>query len=204
MNWVEVTGYVASAFVVLSLTMASVVRLRLLSLVGGLIFVVYGALLPSIPIIVTNTAVAAVNLWFLRREFGPARNVGAVPIDVGAPFLQDFLQAHTDEIRRTWPGFRSLHDETFVLLLMRDGLPAGVLAGNRDGTVLDLTLDYVMAAFRDSRIASWLYTGAGVRRLRDAGFSSVMVRDPAPGHTDYLRHLGFRAQGTCLVKELDR
>lgn len=57
MSWVEVIGYVASAFIVLSLTMTSVVRLRLLSMTGGLIFV-STALLPSIPIILTNAAVA--------------------------------------------------------------------------------------------------------------------------------------------------
>lgn len=37
MSWVEVVGYVASALIVLSLTMTSVVRLRVLSMTGGLI-----------------------------------------------------------------------------------------------------------------------------------------------------------------------
>lgn len=202
MNWVEVVGYVASALIVLSLTMASVVRLRLLSMTGGLIFVVYGALLPSVPIILTNAAVAGVNIWFLRREFGPQRSVGAVPIEPDAPFLEDFLRAHADDIRRSWPGFDSLHEEDFVLLLIRDGLPAGVLAGRRDGGVLRLTLDYVMAAYRDSRIAAWIYTGPGAKRLRDAGFTEVVVENPTPVHTDYLRHLGFRDVDQALVKDL--
>ncbi len=202
MTWVEAVGYIASALVVLSLTMTSVVRLRLLSMTGGLIFVVYGALLPSIPIILTNAAVAAVNIWFLRRELGPHRTIGAVPIAVDAPFLVDFLRAHSDDIRRTWPAFDSLREETFVLLLMRDGLPAGVLAGRRDGTALALSLDYVMSAYRDSRIAAWLYTGPGVNQLRDAGFDSVVVERPTPGHSDYLRQVGFRQVGAILVKDL--
>ncbi len=202
MNWVELVGYAGSALIVVSLTMTSVVRLRLLSLTGGLIFVVYGALLPSVPIIVTNAAVAGVNIWFLRREFGPHRAIGAVPIEADAPFLEDFLRAHADDIRRSWPGFGSLHGEDVVLLLMRDGLPAGVLAGRRDGPVLRLTVDYVMAAYRDSRIAAWLYTGPGARRLRDAGFTSVVVEDPTPGHTDYLRQLGFETVDGTLVKQL--
>ncbi|MFT4295237.1 MAG: hypothetical protein QM582_07475 [Micropruina sp.] len=202
MNWVEVIGYVASALIVLSLTMTSVVRLRLLSMTGGLIFVVYGAMLPSVPIIVTNAAVAGVNIWFLRRELGPQRAIGAVPIEADAPFLQDFLRAHADDIRRGWPGFVALSDEDVVLLLMRDGLPAGVLAGRRDGAVLRLTIDYVMAAYRDSRIAAWLYTGPGVKLLRDAGFTRVVVRNPTPGHTDYLRQLGFQAVDGDLAKDL--
>ncbi len=53
---VELVGYIASALVVASLAMTSVVRLRMVSLVGSLVFVIYGALLPSIPIILTNAS----------------------------------------------------------------------------------------------------------------------------------------------------
>ena len=54
----------------------------------------------------------------------------------------------------------------------------------------------------DSRIAVWLYTGPGVRRLRAAGFHTVVVDQPVPGHTDYLINLGFRAENGTLVKQL--
>ncbi len=45
--------------------MTSVVRLRMLSLAGSVAFVVYGILIESIPIIVTNGAIALINVWFL-------------------------------------------------------------------------------------------------------------------------------------------
>lgn len=95
---VELVGYLASALVVASLAMTSVVRLRTVSLIGSLVFVAYGALLPSIPIIITNAAVAGLNIWFLRKEFGAHRDLGAVPIEPRAPFLVDFLSSHTDDI----------------------------------------------------------------------------------------------------------
>ena len=50
---VELVGYLASALVVASLAMTNVVRLRTISPIGSVIFVVYGALLGSIPIILT-------------------------------------------------------------------------------------------------------------------------------------------------------
>lgn len=90
-----------------------------------------------------------------------------------------------------------------MLLPIRDGLPAGVLAGRRDGTTLRVTLDYVMAAYRDSRIAAWLYTGPGAKQLRDAGFSTVPCRTQRRGTPfDYLRQLGFRDVDGALVREL--
>ena len=64
----ELVGYLASALVVVSLAMTSVVRLRAISLVGSLAFVAYGVLIESIPIVVTNAAIAVLNVWFLRSE----------------------------------------------------------------------------------------------------------------------------------------
>ena len=74
-SWVELVGYLASALVVASLAMTSVVRLRIVSLIGSVVFVAYGLMLGSIPIVITNAAVAGLNVWFLRKEFAPDRDL---------------------------------------------------------------------------------------------------------------------------------
>ncbi len=200
MNWVEVVGYVASALVVVSLAMTSVVRLRVISLIGSLTFVAYGLMLPSIPIIITNACVAGLNVWFLRKEFAPDRDLGAVPIAVDAPFLADFLRSHQADIQRTWPGSAVTAESSFALVLTRDGLPAGALVGRPEGNTLHLELDYVMAAYRDSRIGQWLY-GAGAKAFRDAGIGRIVAQD-SPDHGAYLRGVGFVNEGGALVRTL--
>ena len=45
MNWIELVGYVASAFVVLSFAMSSIVKIRTISLVGSVFYVAYGVLI---------------------------------------------------------------------------------------------------------------------------------------------------------------
>ena len=202
MNWVELVGYVASALVVLSLAMTSVVKLRVISLSGSVVFVVYGVLLGSVPIIITNAAVAALNLWFLRKEFSPHRDLGAVPIAADAPFLSDFLRSHRADIAKTWPGFTGVSDGAFCLVLMRDGLPAGALVGSPEGKTLRLSLDYVMQAYRDSRIGQWLY-GPGARVLTEAGFADVRATGVDEAASAYLMRAGFtKAPDGGLVRRL--
>ena len=200
-NWlspVELIGYLASALVVASLAMTNVVRLRTISLIGSVTFVVYGVLLGSIPIILTNAAVAGLNVWFLRKELGGGRALGAVPIDAQAPFLTDFLRTHLADIHKSQPGYEHLPANAFALLLTRDSLPAGALIGERRGTELRVTLDYVMEAYRDSRIGRWLYTGDGRKVLRDAGFRTVVAVPSTAVHRSYLSGVGFEPDGEAM------
>jgi hypothetical protein len=197
---VELVGYLASALVVASLAMTSVVRLRIVSLTGSVVFVIYGALLPSVPIIITNAAVAALNIWFLRKEFAPNRDLGAVPIAPDAPFLLDFLRSHTADIHGFHPDFEAPHTDDFALVLTRDGLPAGALVGTPDGSTLRLSLDYVMHAYRDSRIGHWLYT-RGTKVFTDAGFDRISAQPSTDEVRTYLLNVGFEStQGElCLA-----
>lgn len=187
---VELVGYLASALVVTSLAMTSVVRLRIVSLIGSIVFVAYGALLPSIPIIITNAAVAGLNIWFLRKELRPNRDLGAVPITPDAPFLLDFLRSHDADIRAFHPSFEPPRPGDFALVLTRDGLPAGALVGTPDGNTLRLRLDYVMHAYRDSRIGQWLYS-KGAKVFTDSGFDRLVAESDNEALRSYLHGVGF-------------
>jgi hypothetical protein len=202
-NASELVGYLASALVVASLAMTSVVRLRAISLIGSLTFVVYGALIDSIPIILTNGAIAVLNVWFLARELGGGRDLGAVIVPADSPFLADFLRHHTRDIRTFQPDFDPALTADLSLVLMRDGLPAGVVRGDIEGGTLHLTLDYVLKAYRDSRLGHWLFgRGAGV--LRGAGVTTVVASGETELHRAYLRRMGFRSEpgGHRFVREL--
>ena len=64
-NPTEIIGYLASLFVLLSFLNKDLRKLRLVNSVGCLLFVAYGVLLGSIPIIITNTAILLVNGYYL-------------------------------------------------------------------------------------------------------------------------------------------
>lgn len=186
----ELVGYLASALVVASLAMTSVVRLRAISLAGSLTFVVYGVLIDSIPIVVTNVSIAVLNVWFLSRELGGRRDLGAVVVPPDSPFLLDFLAHHAHDISTFQPEYDITAPFDFAVVLTRDGLPAGVVLGSRDGERLDIDLDYVLKAYRDSRLGSWLY-GRGSGVFRSAGITEVTSASGSGAHPGYLTRMGF-------------
>lgn len=200
LSGVEVVGYTASALVVLSLTMTSVVRLRMVSLCGSMTFFVYGALIDSIPIMITNGSITVINVWFLRKEFasgGPrGRDLGVSHIRPDSPFLADFVAFHLVDIHRFQPDFRLPEgDDVVTLLLNRDGLPAGLLIGRRHGSTLTIDLDYVLGPYRDSRLGRWLY-GPGAAVFRADGVTQLSSTATTDTHRKYLERVGFHLSAT--------
>ncbi len=69
MNYIEIIGYLASAFVLLSFVMKEMTKLRIVNIVGCSFFIAYGILIPSWPIIITNVAIVCVNAFYLIKTF---------------------------------------------------------------------------------------------------------------------------------------
>jgi uncharacterized protein with PQ loop repeat len=69
-SYVEWIGYAAMATVLISFLMKSVKKLRIVNSVGCLLFVFYGIMLEPLskPIIITNTAIFCINLYYLLKK----------------------------------------------------------------------------------------------------------------------------------------
>jgi hypothetical protein len=191
----EILGYAASAIVVTSLTMSSVVRLRALSLFGSATFFAYGLLIESTPIMLTNVAIATINVWFLTKEFRKGGvDLGVSRIRADSPFLLDFISFHTSDIGAFQPDFAMpVGDDVIALLLTREGLPAGALIGRQEGATLHVDLDYVLAAYRDSRLGDWLYRDQS-KVFRTLGISELCAAVTTDSHVRYLERMGFERQ----------
>ena len=71
-------GYLASSMVLLSFTMKGIKKLRLVNMIGCILFILYGFLMPSLriglPIIIANVAIFSVNFYYLLQKPVPENN----------------------------------------------------------------------------------------------------------------------------------
>lgn len=68
----EWVGYLASLVLMISFLMKNINTLRIVNSTGCLLFVVYGFLLAtSWPIIISNTFILGVNIFYLTKHFRP-------------------------------------------------------------------------------------------------------------------------------------
>ena len=71
---IHLLGFAGSALIILSITMRSVVRLRVIGLVGAIAFTVYGVALGAWPVVVTNLVTTSIHVYHLQAlsKSGPA------------------------------------------------------------------------------------------------------------------------------------
>jgi hypothetical protein len=65
---IEVLGYLAMTLTMLSFTFSDMEVLRRVNLLGCLVWIVYGILMGSNPIILTNVAIASVHIFSIYKK----------------------------------------------------------------------------------------------------------------------------------------
>ena len=63
----EIIGYIASALVAVSLMMSSILKLRVINLVGAALFTLYGLLIGAYPVAVMNLFIVLIDLYYLHE-----------------------------------------------------------------------------------------------------------------------------------------
>lgn len=192
----ELVGYAASALIVISLLMSSLLRLRIIGLFGAITFTLYGLLIGAFPIVVANGTIIGIQVFHLTRmlrQRAAGAYFEALEVPPDSPVLRRFVDFHADDARRFQPDFPGLRGGELALLILRDAVPAGVVLAEVRGDEAHVILDYVVAEHRDLRPGRFLwersdaFTSRGIRR--------VTTTAPTREHERYLSNVGFEPTG---------
>jgi hypothetical protein len=188
----EIVGYVASALVAVSLMMSSILRLRIINLLGAAAFAVYGVLIGAAPVAVVNVFIVAINLYYLNGMLRTREFFRLLEIRPTSEYLRDFLGFYDEEIRRFFPaGPPEPAAAPLTLFVLRDMVPAGVLMGEvREGGSLLVKLDFVIPAYRDFKVGRYLFADEAAF-FRARGVSEIVSEPGTRVHSAYLRKMGF-------------
>ncbi len=194
----ELIGYVSSVLILVSLLMTSVVKFRIINAVGSLIFTIYAVLIASYPTAVLNFCLVLVDLWFLWKVLRKKTMFSVDPVAPGDGAAAHFLQFYRDDIHNFFPEFNPEAAQTLPgYLVYADANPVGLLLGREDADGLEVVLDYSCPSYRDCSVGAFLY-----EHLSAAGVRQLLVKCQEEKHIQYLRRMGFAAQGDGFVKEL--
>lgn len=187
----EIIGYAASLLVALSLMMRSILRLRVINLIGAVFFTIYGLLIRAYPVAAVNFFIVLIDLYYLRQMLSTHEFFRLLEVHSGSGFLKDFLKFYENDIQRFWPGF-VLEPGTsrLVFFILRNMVPAGLMIGTVQGDCLCMQLDYAIPGYRDLKIGRFLYQ-QHAQDFRTRGIYKISTEPGTPEQARYLRKMGF-------------
>lgn len=92
MDYVTIIGFIAAGLVIATLSMKTMVPLRIIGIVSNIAFMTYGALLPSIPTVTLHAILFPLNIYRLREMLKLIREVKAAAHgDLSMEWLKPFM-----------------------------------------------------------------------------------------------------------------
>ena len=196
----ELVGYFASLLVLVSLLMTSVVKLRVINMVGSLIFAIYALCIGSLPTAVMNFCLVGINIWNLIKLRQKDQRYELVDEVQGNGLLDYLLSYYREDIKKYFPAFPEDAGMDRAYIVCCSGNPAGVLLGTDGGPgILRVSLDYSTPTYRDCSIGAYLYAKLPSRGIH----TLVFTGDGSQEHTAYLTKMGFAKENGVYIKHLD-
>lgn len=193
----EIIGYVASALVALSLMMRSILKLRIINLMGATAFFIYGLLIGALPVALVNFIIILINVYYLYGFYRNEEQFTLLEVRSDSTYLRQYLAFHEKEIKRFLPDFSyTPSDNQIVLFVLRNTVPAGAfIAETRNGDALQVRLDFATPEYRDLKIGRFLYQQQR-DFFRKRGIRRLLAQASVKAHADYLKRMGFASDST--------
>jgi hypothetical protein len=186
---VEIIGYIGSVLVAISLMMSSIIKLRIINLIGSTIFSVYGFVIGAVPVGLLNAFIALVNIYYLIEMFSTKEYFKVLEVKNDWEYLKYFLDFHGKDIKEFSPTFEFKEtDKWSILFMLRNSVPAGLLCFEHlDDNSLFVKLDYVIPGYRDFKTGKYMYR----KILKEAKIKKIYAEHGNKRHEQYLRKMGF-------------
>ena len=195
---IEMIGYLGSLLVLVSFVMTSVFKLRIVNSIGSFIFMVYALIIRSYPTAIMNFCLVLINLRFLWKMSRSEKEFELIHADVNESYVQYFLNRYHDDIESFFPNQDfAFPNDAKVYVVSHEGRPVGLTIGKRNGSEMELLLDYSIEAYRDFSIGAYLFD-----QLKKEGIRKVTYAGPDEKHQAYLQKMGFVKQEDHYEKEL--
>lgn len=155
----EILGYIASLLIVVSLIMSSIVRLRIINTIGAIFFVLYGISFSSYPVIITNSLIILINIYYLHKIYNKEEKIFLHQIFSNNLYIKDFINFYEKKIKEYAPSFQyKFSENSFNFFITRNIAFAGIFIGEKiQNNTLLIKLDFVTPEYRDFKIAKYIY-----------------------------------------------
>ncbi len=190
MTFIQIFGYIATVIIAISLMMSSIIKLRIINLIGAAMFSTYGFIIGAYPVFILNGFITLIDAYYLIQIFGAKEYFRVLEVKPNSEYLNHFLKFYESDIKKFIPTFslEETSDTNHVMFVLRDTVPAGlVISEYLANDVIYMKLDYAVEGFRDFKIGKYVFAEIFKQKKVKKIYS-----DPGnEKHQKYLKKMGF-------------
>lgn len=200
----EWMGYAASLFLILSLLVTNSLKFRCLNAFGCVFFVVYGAMLNAIPVLLTNSILLAINIYYLFSIYRYHEKFDLLYFNANDPIAHKFLDYYQKGINDYFPQFtpsQITKENCINFFVLRDMAVANIFSATvtADGEAL-VNINFTVEKFRDYKVGQYIFKQEK-QYLRNQGITKIVYKQlPNNKHIAFLKVMGFVKENNCWVK----
>lgn len=205
----ELAGYFAFIFLAISLWVTNDIKFRWVNSLGCLSFIIYGIIINAYPIVLTNTVLLAINIFFIIKIYRRKEFFDLAVFKTDGVLIKKFLSFYKDDINSYFPGFNlNGCEDDLKFVVLRDIVIANLFVAtvDKDGNAF-VKLNYTVAKYRDYKVGRFLFE-EGTMFLKDNGVKKIVYTTISnKGHQKFIKAMGFTQElynnTNCFVKQIE-
>lgn len=196
--YIELFGYLGSILVVVSMLMSSVIKLRVINIIGSVISGTYALIIGSFPLALMNICLIIINVYNILKLKKESRKYEIIQGDIQDSFLKYLLNHYDYDIKNYFCDFdaEKVMGDTVYYVLCNE-VPVGFFIGNKKDDKVEVVIDYTVQAYRDCSVAKFLYIA-----MKKDGFNQLEIKKPTQKHILFLKKMSYEEKDNTYIKVL--
>ena len=193
---IQAVGYLSSVLLAISLLVNNDLKFRWLNIAGCVFFIVYGILISALPIILTNSILFLINLFYLVKIYRTDEDFDLIEFKGGEKLVHKFLSFYKNDIQNYFPAY--VHNDNggrLSFVVLRDLVIANIFVAElrTDGIAL-VQLNYTVPKYRDYEVGRFIFNKNN-KFLLSKGVKKLVYKEPInKQHEAYLKVMGFKME----------
>jgi GNAT superfamily N-acetyltransferase len=204
----QLLGYLAFIFLALSLWVTNDIKFRWINSLGCLSFIFYGIFINAFPIVLTNSALLAINIYFLFKIYRRQEKFDLVEFKNDASLIPKFLSFYQKDIQVYFPDFVMGAGENEIrFVVLRDIVIANLFVAivNDEGDAF-VKINYTVPKYRDYKVGRFLFE-EGTDFLQSKGIRRIIyLQVHNVHHEKFLKVMKFKKEplgdGYSFIKNI--
>lgn len=197
-------GYLASLCLICALLVKTDFRFRVFNIIGCLSFVIYAIIFSTWPVLITNTILLTINVYYFYKLSTYKEDFDLVEFSGGEKLVEKFLAFNKNDVAAYFPEFKNeMLNENLNFIVLRDLVIANVFSAKLlpDGSA-EVSINFTSKKYRDFKVGSFIFEREK-QFLISKGIKQITYQKVYnKGHEQFLNVMGFKKKEDGYIKSL--